>query len=112
MIHKVQIGVTYIPSEICDLLRGCIDGLFFRTPPWLNRMLFAAPFVQRGELSIHLGKPFYIMELLSISKQILGLFYDFLFLLGEFQACFKQQQKKKTTKVCWVVVWFHSWEEE
>lgn len=86
MIHKVQIGVTYIPSKICKLLRGCIDGLFFMTPAWLNRMLFAALFVQRAELSIHAGKRFYIMELLSISKQNLGLFYVFLFLLEEFQA--------------------------
>lgn len=50
------------------------------------------------------------MELLSISKQNLGLFCVFLFLLGEFQAFFKQ--KEKTAKVCWVLVWFHSWEEE
>lgn len=48
------------------------------------------------------------MELLSISKQNLGLFC--VFLLGEFQAFFIQ--KEKTAKVCWVVVWFHSWEEE
>lgn len=73
-------------------------------------MLFAALFVQRAELSNHLAKHFYIMELLSISKQNLGLFCVFLFLLGEFQAFFKQ--KEKTAKVCWVLVWFHSWEEE
>lgn len=56
----------------------------------LKQDALCSSFCAKGRVSVHLAKHFYVMKLLSFSKQNLGLLCVLLFLLGEFQAFFKQ----------------------